>query len=408
MSSPREDAWSAAMRIVSKLRAHGHRALLAGGCVRDRLLGLPPKDYDVATDAVPDQITALFPQSRHVGVKFGVILVRLYGQDLEVATFRSDGPYTDGRRPDHIVFGNEAEDARRRDFTINGLFHDPVDDKVIDYVGGRRDLEAGVIRTIGNPDARFGEDHLRLLRAVRFAARFGFVIEPETQAAMERHAAHLAVISAERIWMELEGMLAAPTRAAAWEMIQTTGLRGYLAPSWDVRKDEESLDSKRLAALPTATLAPEVGLAALLSGRTREGVVRITRELRLSNQQSDAVGWLVRSLPAALDESRLELADLKRLMAHPHWSDLLLLLRADVEARGADPEPCARLSERASQIPPEQVSPPPLLTGDDLQSMGLKPGRRLGEIWEAVYRAQLNDAVTTRAQAEALVKGMMA
>ncbi|MCH7994391.1 MAG: CCA tRNA nucleotidyltransferase, partial [Planctomycetes bacterium] len=204
MSAAHKDARLAALRILEKLRARGHTALLAGGCVRDMLLSIPPKDYDVATDATPKRVVRIFPRSRTVGAKFGVVLVRQYGHDIEVATFRSDGTYSDGRHPDTVVFGTDVEDARRRDFTINGLFFDPIEERVIDHVDGRRDLEAGVIRTIGEPEARFAEDHLRMLRAIRFAARLGFVIEPRTMAAIKCLAQRLGDISTERVWLELE------------------------------------------------------------------------------------------------------------------------------------------------------------------------------------------------------------
>src|SRR5947209_8570545 len=206
----REDA----LAVVRRLREAGHVAYFAGGCVRDLLLGKEPKDYDVATDAPPQRVRALFSNTQAVGAAFGVILVRHRRSQVEVATFRSDGTYLDGRRPEAVRFTTAAEDAQRRDFTINGLFLDPVADQVIDFVGGREDLKAGVIRAIGEPSARFGEDHLRMLRALRFAARFGFQIEPRTQDAIRRHAPQLVRISPERIAEELRFTL--PGRNGAW------------------------------------------------------------------------------------------------------------------------------------------------------------------------------------------------
>ncbi|MBU0718712.1 MAG: CCA tRNA nucleotidyltransferase, partial [Planctomycetes bacterium] len=184
MTTQRHTAWDAALQIIKRLRAEGHTALLAGGCVRDRLLAQTPKDFDIVTDAPPERVKEIFPRARKVGAKFGVMLIRKYGFDTEVATFRSDGTYSNGRHPDQVTFSSDIEDAQRRDFTINGLFHDPIEDLVIDYVGGRADLEARILRTIGNPEQRFGEDHLRMLRAVRFASRLGFEIEPTTMAAI--------------------------------------------------------------------------------------------------------------------------------------------------------------------------------------------------------------------------------
>src|SRR5688572_24859254 len=216
----REDA----LAVVQRLRGAGHVAYFAGGCVRDLLLGLEPKDYDVATDAPPDRVRELFKRTQAVGQAFGVILVRVGRSQVEVATFRAEGEYLDGRRPSEVRFTTAEEDARRRDFTINGLFLDPLTDQVIDYVGGQADLKAKVIRAIGNPDERLEEDHLRLLRAVRFAARFGFEIEPATDAAIRRHAGHLVRISPERVAEELRAMLTPPTRGAAWRMFWDQGL----------------------------------------------------------------------------------------------------------------------------------------------------------------------------------------
>ena len=206
----REDA----LAVVQRLRQVGHIAYFAGGCVRDLLLGLQPKDYDVATDARPERVRAIFANTQAVGQAFGVILVHLGTSTIDVATFRSDGAYSDGRRPDEVKFTSAQEDAQRRDFTVNGLFLDPVDGRVIDYVGGQQDLAAHLIRAIGTADARFEEDHLRLLRAVRFAARFDFAIEEQTEQAIQRHAAQLARISPERVGDELRIMLTPVSRQA--------------------------------------------------------------------------------------------------------------------------------------------------------------------------------------------------
>src|SRR5687768_5426761 len=217
--STREDA----LAVVRRLRDAGHVAYFAGGCVRDMLLGLEPKDYDVATDAPPDRVREIFKSTQAVGAAFGVILVRQRNSVIEVATFRTDLKYTDGRRPEGVVFTTAEEDAKRRDFTINGMFFDPIEEKVIDYVGGQEDLQNKLLRAIGEPNHRFEEDHLRLLRAVRFAARFGLTIEPVTTQAMARHAQHLVRISPERIAEELRFMLTAPTRVRALEMISEFG-----------------------------------------------------------------------------------------------------------------------------------------------------------------------------------------
>ena len=407
MTARRMDAREAALRTIKKLRASGHVALLAGGCVRDQLLSRTPKDYDVVTDATPVRVGELFPRARQVGAKFGVMLVRKSGHDIEVATFRSDGSYSDGRHPDAVTFGSEVEDARRRDFTINGLFFDPIGGRVIDHVEGRKDLDAGIIRTIGEPDRRFAEDHLRMLRAVRFAARLGFTIEPATMEAIKRLAGHLETISAERVWMELEMILTDPQRQRGWSLLVATGLRVNLTPSWHCVPDEDEFIESRLAALPGEPASASLALAAALCGRGPEESERICRDLRLSNRCGKAVVWLIRSLPAVRAQQLLQLADVKMLMAERPWAELLDLLRVDLIARGADSTQYQRLRERAGKIAPQEVAPPPLLTGDDLCALGMSPGVRVGEILRAVYREQLSERITTRQQAEAIARSLM-
>lgn len=400
------DAWSAALHVIEKLRANGHIALLAGGCVRDRLLGQSPKDYDVATDATPQRVKQLYPRSRKVGAKFGVVLVRMYGHDVEVATFRSDGSYSNGRHPDQVCFGSETEDARRRDFTINGLFFDPIEDRVIDHVSGRADLEARVLRTIGDPDQRFQEDHLRMLRAIRFAVRLGFTIEPTTLAAIRRLAGQLRAISAERIWQELEAILTAPTRALGWRLLVDTGLRHHLQSRWRADAEEDRTVHRRLAALPSKVVSVALATAAVLASRPRNEVRDVCRALRLANRLLNAVTWLVGSLPAVRNGRALELADLKVLMAHPSWEDLLELLRADLVATEAGLDGYDFVRRWSERVPADRVAPPPLLNGGDLERIGIEPGPRFGALLDAVYRAQLNEVVDTRAQALSLLHTM--
>ena len=414
MNAQPRTAGHAALQIVKKLRSDGHVAFLAGGCVRDMLLNRTPKDYDVATDARPNRVQELFPKARLVGAKFGVVLVRKSGFDVEVATFRSDGPYSDGRHPDAVVFGTEMEDARRRDFTINGLFLDPLDDRVIDYVGGREDLTAGIIRTIGDPEHRFAEDHLRMLRAVRLAARLGFTIEPHTASAIERLASNLRAISPERIWQELEEILTAPTRAIGWTLLVQLGLCDHFATGLMVRESLlaptlhlDSAIQRRLTALPNEPIDPGLALAALLCDGGVDAAKDICRALRLSNRLTQTVVWLVRSLPMLRQESSLELADFKILMAEPHWPQLLELLRVDLTASNAGLGPYSAVRQRAEAIDSADVAPPPLLSGDDLSAIGMTPGPRFGEILKTVYRAQLNKKITTREQARELAGRLM-
>ena len=218
------DAREGALAVVRALREAGHVAYFAGGCVRDQIMGNAPSDYDVATDAPPDRVSELFPKARLVGQAFGVVMVRKHRAWIEVATFRKDIGIADHRHPEHVEFTDAEHDAQRRDFTINGLFYDPVDDAVIDYVGGRADIESGRIRAIGDPEQRFAEDYLRMLRAVRFAARFGFAIEPATADAVRQHAGHLAAISRERVHDEVAAMLANPNREAAMRLLADLSL----------------------------------------------------------------------------------------------------------------------------------------------------------------------------------------
>lgn len=406
--TPRHDqAWDAALNVIETLRARGHVALLAGGCVRDRLLGREPKDYDIATDATPGRVGEVFPRARKVGAKFGVMLVRKYGYDIEVATFRADGTYSDGRHPDEVTFGSEVEDAKRRDFTINGMFLDPVEDRVIDHVGGRADLDARIIRTIGDPERRFAEDHLRMLRAVRFASRLGFAIAASTLRAIEHHCRQLETISAERVWMELGAILTAPSRAAGWTLLCRTGLRAHLSKKWTADAREDAASGRRLALLPDEPIAPQLALATVLYLRPSSDVGSVCRALRLSNQQSKAVLWLVRSLPLVRDESSLELADLKLLLAGAGWEQLLELLRIDLGTADADLTIYDRIRERTSAIPPADVAPTPLLNGDDLTALGITPGPEFGELLTALYRAQLNEQISTREDAMKMVTEML-
>ncbi len=407
MTPPPRSLAHAALEIIRRLRDSGHTALLAGGCVRDMLLERTAKDYDVATDARPERIATIFPGAKLVGAKFGVILVRKFGHDVEVATFRADGPYTDGRHPDTVVFGNELDDARRRDFTINGLFFDPLDDRVIDHVAGRADLDAKLIRAIGDPGRRFGEDYLRMLRAVRFAARLGFEVEPATADAIRRHADRLPGISPERIWMELEQILVAPTRACGWEMLTSFGLCDFLIRGWRPSGDDRARIARRLEGLPSQTVSPYLALSAMLGGESPPRAEELCRELRLSNRETETVVWMLRALPQLADEAHMELADLKILMAGPVWAELVELLDAHQLAAGQDRSLGERLRRRAADIPPAAAAPPPLLSGDDLSAIGMTPGPRFGEILKAVYRAQLNQRITSKDQARELAKRLI-
>ncbi len=404
--SPRT-ARDAALSVLTRLRSEGHRALFAGGCVRDMLLGRPPKDFDVATDATPERVGEIFPRANHVGAKFGVMLVRKYGHDVEIATFRADGDYSDGRHPDEVRYSTDREDAARRDFTVNGLFFDPIDDTVIDYVGGRSDLEAGVIRTIGDPTRRLTEDHLRMLRAVRFASRLAFQIDPATAAAIKALASQLASISPERVWMELTQILGDPSRAVAWGLLTELGLCDHLAARWPVDQALHPRIIARLAALGDDPIDPLLGMAAILCDDRPAAARHMCKSLRQSNREIETVTWLVRSLPLVRAGGKLELADLKGLMANAHWPELVELLRADLTACREPTTLYDLLRERASGIPPQRVAPPPLVSGDRLSEFGIQPGPRFGEILRSIYRAQQNETISTVEEAVAMAKRLI-
>ncbi len=408
MTARKPDPSRAARYVLKTLHEGGHRALYAGGCVRDKLLGRTPKDYDVVTDAVPDRVLALFPRSRHVGALFGVIIVRKFACEVEVATFRSDGAYTDGRHPIAVTFGTETEDAYRRDFTVNALFYDPDADRVIDYVHGCEDLQARIIRTVGNPIDRFGEDHLRMLRAVRFAAKLEFEIAPDTLNAITRGCRDLGLISPERVWMEIQAILEDPSRARGWLLLGKTGLVNHLTADWAVDAETSVAIGARLDRLPPCPLGAQVGLAGVLADQPTATVRNVCKALRLSNRLADATAWLTASLNMLLKGESLELADLKALMAHDDWPHLQMLFRAELERQSGTADAADDLRERAERIPCEAVTPPPLLAGDGLARLGVAPSPAFGLILKEVYRAQRNETITSQEEAVALARSILA
>jgi len=396
----------AAERIVATLRDAGHVAYFAGGCVRDALMGVEPKDFDVATDATPDQVSRLFRRTKKVGAKFGVVMVRLEGHELEVATFRSEGDYPDHRHPEHVQFTNAQADANRRDFTINGMFFDPVANRVIDDVGGQADLQARIIRAIGNPAERIEEDHLRMLRAVRFASRLGFTIEPGTFEAIRCQAAGIQAISAERIRMELEQILADSNRERGWRLLHALGLSAFLVEGLTFSDDDVDQAARRLAALPAKVSFP-LALATVLHARPEPPARAVCIALRMSTAETDFVTWLLQKLPQARAADHLELADVKQLCADPRFEALVALLRAEADAAGQAPTAADTLARRADAIAAPDVSPAPLVSGDDLLARGVPPGRRLGRILETVFRAQLNEQIANRDEALAMAEGLI-
>lgn len=399
-----------AVEVVRKLRAAGHTALFAGGCVRDLLLGRPAKDYDVATTARPEQVRDLFGHKRTlpVGASFGVIIVMgpKEAGHVEVATFRTEGPYHDGRRPASVAFCTPEEDAQRRDFTINGMFYDPIDAKVMDFVGGEADLAARVVRAIGDPHERVREDKLRMLRAVRFTATLDFALESRTAAAVREMADQLIVVSAERIAQELKKMLVDPHRRRAIELCADVALLPLILPELDRESAEHETTLRMLALLEQPSF--ELALAALLhSLPARPVVYDICRRLKLSNEETDRVTWLVAHQNDLLDAPSQTLARLKRTLAEPYRDDLIGLLRVKLLATEAILQPVLFCDEYLLRTPQSVINPPPLITGDILKSLGLNPGPAFKSLLEAVRDVQLNDQISTTEEAAALARQLI-
>jgi poly(A) polymerase len=425
--------------ICDTLRGSGYQALLVGGCVRDLLLGREPADYDVTTDATPDQVMALFPESVAVGAQFGVILIPRVGLKVEVATFRSDVGYSDGRHPDSVVYSKTPqEDVQRRDFTINGLLMRHDSGEVLDYVGGQADLKAKTIRAIGEPDRRFKEDKLRMMRAVRFAARFGFEIEAETFRASRRHVAEIRQVSPERLREELTKMLTEGAGRQAFELLDETWLLQQVLPEIGAMKGVEQppqfhpegdvwihtlMMLEGLPAGSTATLAwgvllhdvgkpPTFQSAAETGDRIRfnnhvEVGVRmaeaICERLRFSNEDTEQILALVDNHMkfGAVEEMRA--ATLKKFVRQPRFGEHLALHRLDCLSSHRHLESYEFVKRFIEMTPPEQVRPERLVTGDDLQEMGFRPSPLFSQILQDLEDAQLEGQVRTREEAKQYV-----
>ena len=403
----------AAIRIVERLREKGFLALLAGGCVRDMLLGRRPKDYDVATDARPEDVMVLFDRTLKVGAQFGVVIVLLRHAQVEVATFRSEAGYQDGRHPDRVAFTDAASDAARRDFTINGMFYDPIEEQVIDYIGGQTDLQRRIVRTIGDADERFGEDYLRMLRAIRFSTQLDFAIEPETFAAIGRNARHITRISGERIATELEAMLVHPNRGAGASMLLASGLAEQIFPGLPVDRRGDACVALTSAVHTLQRLRKRVdfplALAAFFCGCSAEAALQMCHVLKLSRNQTRHLRFLLTHRGRLLD-CEMALSSLKKLLAQPYYRDLYELERATQKAAGnkAALAALAKLHRRVLSLRGVNVSPAPLLDGHDLIRLGARPGPQVGQLAEELYIAQLEDCLHTRGQAEQWAKDWLA
>lgn len=427
-----------ARAIVEQLVASGFTAYYAGGCVRDRLLGLAPKDFDIATDAPPETVQRLFPRTIAVGAHFGVICVVKDGFNFEVATFRSDQAYIDGRHPTGVVFSTPRLDAERRDFTINGMFFDPLKQEVIDYVGGKADLQARLLRAIGDPAARFREDRLRLLRAVRFAATFDLQIDPATWEAVRANAPEIHAVSAERIREELVRIFTGPNRVRGFDLLDASGLMAQILPEIEALKGVEQppqfhpegdvyVHTRRMLELLPPQVSPSLAFAVLLhdigkpktysydpaegrirfSGHDRVGAdmtLEIMERLRFSRETIEAAVDAVANHMIFKDVQAMRVAKLKRFMSHPHFDEEMELHRVDCESSHGMLDNYAFLNQKREEFAHEPLIPPPLINGRDVMAMGWKPGPKIGEILEAVQTRQLEGTLTTREEALAWVK----
>lgn len=426
-----------ARSLVQRLRDAGFVAFYAGGCVRDALLGKEPKDYDIATDARPGQVQRLFARTFAVGAHFGVVVVHQDGHDFEVATFRSDGAYVDGRRPTEVTYSSPETDAERRDFTINGLFFDPLKEQVIDYVGGRADLEARVLRAIGDPIARFREDKLRLLRAVRFAAVLGFEVDAATWRAVCAHAQDIHDVSAERIREELVRIFVSPSRVRGFDLLVESGLmqevlpeimalRGCEQPPQFHPEGDVFVHTRAmLGLLPEQVSLPlvfgvlfhDIGkpgtYAVDETGRIRfnghdklgaEMAEQIMTRLRFSREQIDSVVAIVANHMHFMHVQEMRVGKLKRFLARPHIEDELQLHRVDCASSNGDLSNYDFLRAKQEEFASAPLIPPPLITGHDLKDLGLRPGPKFKDILEAVTMRQLEGTLATREEALAWVK----
>ena len=434
--TPRELANS----ICDTLRRNGYQALLVGGCVRDLLLGREPADYDVTTDATPEQVVSLFPESVAVGAQFGVILIPRDGLKVEVATFRSDVGYSDGRHPDRVVYSKTPqEDVQRRDFTINGLLMRHDTGEVLDFVGGQTDLEAKVIRAIGEPVRRFAEDKLRMMRAVRFAARFGFEIEAATFRAIRQHVAEIHQVSSERLREELTKLLTEGAARRAFELLDETWLLQQVLPEIGAMKGVEQPPqyhpegdvwihtllmleglpkdvSPTLAwgvllhdvgKPPTFQSAAETGDRIRFNNHVEVGVRMaegICRRLRFSNEDTEQILALVDNHMKFGAVAEMRVSTLKKFVRLPRFEEHLVLHRLDCLSSHRHLESYDFVQRFLEVTPPEQVRPERLLTGDDLQAMGFEPSPLFSEILQALEDSQLEGQIRTRRQAEQYVR----
>jgi putative nucleotidyltransferase with HDIG domain len=427
-------AESTAREIVAQLKRAGFTTYYAGGCVRDMLRGARPADYDIATSATPGEVQKLFPRTVAVGAQFGVVCVIENGVEYQVATFRADGLYIDGRHPSDVTFSSPRQDAERRDFTVNGMFFDPVENEVIDFVNGRADLAAHILRAIGDPAARFHEDHLRMLRAVRFAVTLGFGIEPATWEALRAGTGEIHTVSAERIREELVRMFVSPNRVRAFDLLDASGLMREVLPEIEALKGCEQppqfhpegdvfVHTRRmLELLPHEEISVPLVFGVLFhdigkpptfsfdekdqrirfSGHDKVGAemaCALMERLRFSRDEIEATVELVENHMVFKDVQKMRVSRLKRFMARPHFAEEMILHKVDCESSHGSIENYDFLLQKQTEFASEPLIPPPLVSGRDVLALGWKAGPKIGEILEAVKDRQLEGALKTREEA---------
>jgi len=426
-----------AIDIVKTLQGNGYKAYFAGGCVRDMIMGRESADYDIATNALPNDVMHLFDETIPVGVQFGVVIVVKEGHNFEVATFRTEGSYSDGRHPDYVAFSTPEDDVKRRDFTINGLLYDPIKNEMLDYVSGREDISKGIIRTIGNPIERFTEDKLRMIRAARFACRFNFPIHEETRQAIIKLARQIHVVSAERIREELEKILTSPNPHIGIRLLdefhllqeilpEVSGMKGVRQP--ENFHPEGDVFVHTLLCLskmknPSWTLA--MGLLLHDIGKTvtfeesdrirfnlhekvgADMAANICNRLKTSNVEKERIVWLVQKHLYFKDAQKMRLSKLKRLFASDGYPELAELCRIDALSSSGDLSDYNYCQEMFSKLPQEEVKPKPLINGLDLIALGLKPGPLFREILTKIEDEQLEGNLKTKEEALEKVKSLI-
>ncbi len=428
-----------AKELVSELIGSGHKAFCVGGCARDTIIGIEPKEYDITTSATPEEVSEIFPHTVPIGVSFGVVLVITGKYQFEVATFRKDQSYSDGRHPDNVIYStDEQEDVLRRDFTINGMLYDPISEEVIDYVGGIDDIESKIVKTIGDPYERFNEDKLRMMRAIRFSSRYNFELDSDTFQAIEKLAPDITQVSSERIRDEILKIITQKNPGQGIIMLSESGLLKYILPDVEIMRGVEQppefhpegdvfvhtcLVLEKLFENQEGLVSPELAIGALLhdvgkpptfsvsdrirfNGHDRLGAdmsKRICKELKFSNKQIEVIYALIKEHLKFKDVFKMKKSTLKRFIGMPHFEEHMALHLADCQASHGMTKAYDFIMEKFDEFEDEEIKPTPLLSGKELIEMGYKPGPLFTEILNFVEEAQLEGNIKSPDEARLLV-----